>query len=164
MQQLRGPGDRGAVRDGDRLVSEADPEDRDSGRPNSRDDGDADPASSGMPGPGESSTPSIAAASSSVDLVVAQHLALGTQLREVLHQVEDERVVVVDDEDATLTASSLGQVRAAAPARTSDSSTVTSVKGSRGSIQGKTHRKSTTTTAAKSRRAIMIRTSIGPGR
>jgi hypothetical protein len=31
-----------------------------------------------------------------VDLVVAQHLHLGTQFSQVLHQVEGEAVVVVD--------------------------------------------------------------------
>ena len=43
-------------------------------------------------------------------------------------------------------------------------STVTSVKGSRGSIQGKTHVKSTATTATKARAQIRIRTAVGPGR
>ena len=43
-------------------------------------------------------------------------------------------------------------------------STVTSVNGSRGSIQGKTHVKSTATTATKATAQISARTAVGPGR
>ncbi|CAM5734791.1 hypothetical protein SHIRM173S_04541 [Streptomyces hirsutus] len=60
-------------------------------------------------------------------LVVAQDLALGAQLVQVLNQVEDEAVVVVDDENA----------------RAHWLSTVTSLKGSSGSAQGKTYWKRT---------------------
>ena len=52
------------------------------------------------PGPGDTSTASgsRARSSSSVEGVVAVHLGLGTELTEVLHEVVDERVVVVDHE------------------------------------------------------------------
>ena len=57
------------------------------------------PAFSGVPGPGLSSTPSYAAASAAGrPRRCARTVALGAELREVLHQVEDEAVVVVDDE------------------------------------------------------------------
>ena len=57
------------------------------------------PAFSGVPGPGTEQHPVVPAASAGGHLVVAQHGALGAELGEVLHQVEDEAVVVVDDED-----------------------------------------------------------------
>src|SRR5262249_49494191 len=65
------------------------------------------------------------------DLVVAQHLALRAQLVQVLHQVEDEAVVVVHDEDAC-----------AHPAAPVPPSTVTLLKGRSGSAPGKTYWKS----------------------
>ena len=60
------------------------------------------PARSGVPGPGESRTPAAPSAADvgQRDLVVAPHVALDAELAEVLHEVEDERVVVVDHEDA----------------------------------------------------------------
>ena len=56
----------------------------------------------GGPGPGEISTASGASASHLVerDRVVAVHDRLGAELTEVLHEVVDERVVVVDHEHA----------------------------------------------------------------
>ena len=94
------------------------------------------PASSGVPGPGESSTPSKpSAACAARDLVVAQHLALGAELVEVLDEVEDEAVVVVDHEDAC--AHRTAAYQPVLP------STVTSLNGSSGSAHGNTYWKRT---------------------
>ena len=59
------------------------------------------PASAGVQGPGLSTTASgfIARDVVHVDRVVAVDLHLGAERLERLHQVEGERIVVVDDED-----------------------------------------------------------------
>ena len=87
-----------AERLADRLMAEADAEDRNvSARPcaiRSR----QMPASLGVQGPGESTMASGSAAMNrgGRDLVVAMHDDVRPQLAEIMHQVEGEAVVVVD--------------------------------------------------------------------
>lgn len=128
MQQLGRAVDHTAVRHLHRLHPETDAEDGNPGRGTVPDHVDADPGLFGSAGPrGQEHTVEAVLGVRGRHLVVAQHLALGAQLVQVLDQVEDEAVVVVHNEDA----------------RAHWLSTVTSLKGSSGSAQGKTYWKST---------------------
>ena len=98
VQQLRGTGDLGAIRHGDGLQTQADTENRNAAGESYH--VDTNPASSGMPGPGLRSTPSNAAAFVGGHFVIAPNFAVGAELRKVLHEVIDKRVVVVDNQDA----------------------------------------------------------------
>ena len=94
----------GAECDPDGLVPEADPEQRGAlAAAHARTRPIDAPARSGVPGPGLSSTPSNCVGDGGLVgepcVVVAPHLGLDAQLAEVLHQVEHEAVVVVDDQD-----------------------------------------------------------------
>ena len=60
--------------------------------------------------------------------IVAPHCALGAELREILDEVVNERVVVVDNQDAR---AHNPRVRGDGKPGLADSSTVTSVKGNR---------------------------------
>jgi hypothetical protein len=58
------------------------------------------PASSGRPGPGETRSPSGEKLEAvEVELVVSNDDRLGAELAQILHEVVDEAVVVVDDEN-----------------------------------------------------------------
>src|SRR6185312_5488493 len=85
-------------------------------------------------------------------LVVAPHGRRGTELGQVVHEVVDEAVVVVDDEDAH---------RLDPPPRYW--STVTSLNGSRGSTYGNTTRNSSATTARISMAEPMTLPGTPPG-
>ena len=101
MQQLGGAGDGATERRTDRLVAEADAEHRQLARV-LVDDVHHDAGAfrraraRGEQHPGGAEAGDLGHS----DLVVAPDLALGAQLAQILHQVEDERVVVVDHEDA----------------------------------------------------------------
>ena len=96
---------RRAERLGDRLVAEADAEERAVPRraPRAR-RRSSTPAAAGVPGPGESSTASYSAMHGGArhprEGVVAHDLGLGAELQQVAVERVDEAVVVVDDEDA----------------------------------------------------------------
>lgn len=128
MQQLGRAVHDPAVRHLHRLHPEADPEDGDAGLGAVPDHLDADAGLFGRAGAGRQQYAVEAVLCvQRRHLVVAQDLALGAQLVQVLDQVEDEAVVVVDDENP----------------RAHWLSTVTSLKGSSGSAHGKTYWKST---------------------
>ncbi len=149
MQQLRRPVHHPAVRDLHGLHAEADAEDGDTGGRAVPDHLDADPGLLGRTGAGrEQDAVETVLGVAGGDLVVAQDLALGAQLVQVLDQVEDEAVVVVHDENA----------------RAHWLSTVTSLKGSSGSAHGKTYWNRTYTTASISTREISALTKAFPGR
>ena len=100
MHRLRRADDGPAVDRGQRLVAEADPEQR--RRAAASISSMLTPASSGAPGPGEITTASGRRRSSSAAVagVVAHHLDLGARdLGQLLHQVVGEGVVVVDHQD-----------------------------------------------------------------
>ena len=116
VQQFGSAGDRRAVRDTHRLESEADTEDRDDAR-ELLDQLDADAGSLGGAGAWREQDAVVAACLVEIDHVVASHVHLGTELPEVLHQVVDERVDVVDDENAAHGFSMTATATAADPAR-----------------------------------------------
>ncbi|GAA3300473.1 hypothetical protein GCM10020295_41320 [Streptomyces cinereospinus] len=124
VQQLGGAVHHPAVGDLHRLHAEADAEDGHPGGGAVPDHVDADAGLLGRAGAGrQQDAVETVVGVRGADLVVAPDLALGTQLVQVLDQVEDEAVVVVDDENA----------------RAHWLSTVTSLKGSSGSAQGNTY-------------------------
>lgn len=128
MQQLGRTVHDTAVRHLHRLHTEADTEDGHTGRGTVPDHVDTDPGLLRSARTRRQKHPVEAVLGvRRRHLVVAQHLALGAQLIQVLDQVEDETVVVVDDENP----------------RAHWLSTVTSLKGSSGSAHGKTYWKST---------------------
>ena len=91
-----------AVRLADRLVPEADAEDRDRARRSAGSTGDRDARRrAGVHGPGETTIASGASAAIASTSIASLRRTLGSspQLAEVLHEVVGERVVVVDDED-----------------------------------------------------------------
>ena len=99
VQQLRGAGHGRAVRGRDRLVPQAHAEDRDVAGALA-DDGHADAGVLRGARAGAEQDAVELAGLVRGHLVVAAHDDVGSQLGQVLDQVEDERVVVVDDEDA----------------------------------------------------------------
>lgn len=128
MQQFGRSVHHAAVRHLHRLHAQADPEDGDTGRRTVPHHVDADTGLFRSAGPGrQQHTREAVLGMRRRHLVVAQHLALGAQLIQVLDQVEDEAVVIVDDENP----------------RAHWLSTVTSLKGSSGSAHGKTYWNST---------------------
>ena len=107
MHHLRGTHDLPAEELADALVAEAHAEHGHAGRaehPNRvvRHPGVSRDAVPGSPGPGDTSTASGSSATSVVERqgVVTVDDGLGAELTEVLHEVVDERVVVVDHEHA----------------------------------------------------------------
>ena len=100
MDQLGGAVDPAAVDVADDLVAEADAEDGQLG-PEVADDVDREPGVAGMPRPRRDHHPVRVEGAHVGDGpgVVAPHHRLGAQLPQVLDQVEDERVVVVHDQD-----------------------------------------------------------------
>ncbi len=98
VQQLVGATDHTAVRDADRLQAEADAEDRHLAT-RLLDDVDAGAGLFRRSGTGREQDAVVRRDLVRSDLVVAQHGGVGLQLLQVLHQVVDEGVVVVDDED-----------------------------------------------------------------
>ncbi len=128
MQQLGRAVHHTAVRHLHRLHAEADAEDRDTRGGAVPDHVDADARLLRSAGArGEQNAVEAVLGVRRRHLVVAQDLALGAQLVQVLDQVENEAVVVVDYENA----------------RAHWLSTVTSLKGSSGSAHGKTYWKRT---------------------
>src|SRR5437016_6127987 len=99
MQQLGSPTDLGAVGDSDRLVAEADPEQRNA-TGHVAYEVDADTSLLRGPGPRRQQDAVEGVGLLDGDLVVAPDLGDRPELGEVLDEVEDERVVVVDDEHA----------------------------------------------------------------
>ena len=103
VHHLRGADDLAPEHLADALEAEADAEHRDA--PLGRGAGSASleiPASTGGPGPGEIRMPSggSRASASTVIASLRSTIGLGAELAQVLDEVVDERVVVVDDEDA----------------------------------------------------------------
>jgi hypothetical protein len=98
MEQLRGSPDGCPVGDRDRLQSQAHAEHRhpSCGVANQV---DADPSPLRRAWARRDEHAVVVESILGGDLVVAAYLALGTELGEVLHQVEDKTVVVVDHED-----------------------------------------------------------------
>ena len=101
VHQRRRAHDLAAIDLADRLVAEADAEDRDRRARRARSASRQMPASFGVQGPGEMTiaSGSIATTSSTRDLVVAADGELRPQLAEEMDEVVGEAVVVIDDED-----------------------------------------------------------------
>src|SRR5918994_7186938 len=99
VQELGGAGDGGAEGDADRLVSEADAEQRQLPLGALGHDRDADPGRLRGAWPGAGQDAVEADDVRRARLVVATDDRVGAQLGQVLDQVVDEAVVVVDDED-----------------------------------------------------------------
>ena len=101
MHQLRGADDVGAVDVTDRLVTEAHAEQRRPDRGERRDRLADDAAVLGSAGPGRQQHRVGLRGHGIVDgeLIVAHHDRIRAELAQVLHQVVDEAVVTVDDED-----------------------------------------------------------------
>ena len=124
VDQLGSAADPGPVDVADDLVAEADAED---GQrvPEVADDVDRQPGVARVARPGRDQHPVRVEGANVGDgpAVVAPHLRLRSQLAQVLDQVEDERVVVVDDQDPQAPArvaqlpSGLGRATAAAGPR-----------------------------------------------
>lgn len=101
MQQLRRTVHHAAVRDRHRLHPQADTEDRNAAPRAVMHHVDADARLFGRAGTGRQQDAVEAVLGvPRGHLVVAHDLALGTELVEVLDEVEDKAVVVVDDENA----------------------------------------------------------------
>ena len=99
MQEFGRTIDDSAVDRCDRLVPEADTQDRDLSGTLAHDI-HADAGAFGRARSRREQDAVVRASLLNRHLVVAAHVDVDTQLAEVLHQVEDERVVVVDDENA----------------------------------------------------------------
>ncbi len=101
VQQLRSAVDDAAERHPQRLMPQADPQQRDFALGAVLDHRQAHAGVVGVPWAGreQDAVDTEPLDLAHLDVVVAPHDRLRAQLAEVLHEVVDERVVVVDDED-----------------------------------------------------------------